>query len=95
MSITQEQITNITKNLSKLHIKNEKKLLSDINSILWYSELLQEVDTKWVKPTVSVINKKSKLKNDIIKKEIDPSLLLKCSNQKIIWNQIAVADIMK
>jgi len=95
MSITQEQITNITKNLSKLHIKNEKKLLNDINSILWYVELLQEVNTKWVKPTVSVINKKSKLKNDTIKKEMDPNLLLNCSNQKIIWNQIAIADIMK
>lgn len=95
MSITQEQIINISKNLSKLNPKNIEKLYNDVNSILWYVDLLSEVDTTWVTPTVWVITKPKWLKEDIENREIQWSDLLKCSNQKVIWNQIAVLDIMK
>jgi len=95
MSITQEQVKKISKNLAKLHPKNEEKLVLNMNSILEYIDLLNEVDTSWVSPTVSVINKqKNSLKKDVEKREISPSELLKCSMQKIIANQIAVSDIM-
>jgi len=45
MSITQEQVKKISKNLAKLHPKNEEKLVLNMNSILEYIDLLNEVDT--------------------------------------------------
>lgn len=96
MSITQEQIEKIAKNLAKLEPRNEQKLVGSINSILQYVDLLGEIDTTGINPTVSVISKdKTSLKNDEEKREVFPSDLLKSSPQKIIANQIAVSDIMK
>jgi Asp-tRNA(Asn)/Glu-tRNA(Gln) amidotransferase C subunit len=59
--------------------------------------LLNEVDTFWVKSTTSVVEseKSNTLREDIEKRTITPTELLKCSWQKIIWEQIAVASIMK
>lgn len=94
MDLTQEQIKKLAKNLSKLNIENEK-LSQDINWILNYIDLLNEVDTTWVKPTVSVIEKENTFREDVeIKKEISREELLACSKQKIIQNQIAVSNIM-
>ena len=96
MSITQEEIQKIAKNLAKLEPRNEQKLVGSINSILKYVDLLGEIDTTGVEPTISVIHKKtSSLKNDEEKRDILPSDLLKSSPQKVIANQIAVSDIMK
>lgn len=96
MSITQEQIKNISKKLAKLNSKNEEKLAQDINSILKYIDLLNEVDTTGVIPTVSVIQKtKNNFKKDYEKRDINPQDLLNCSPQKIVSNQIALSDIMK
>lgn len=96
MSITQEQITKITKNLAKLP-KVWGKIESDLNSILWYIDVLNEVDTKWVIPTVSVTkNKKfTKYQDKKISNSIEPTQLLKCSKNKIIAGQIALWNIMK
>jgi len=44
MSLTQEQIEKLSKNLSKIRIDNEK-LGQDVNGILKYIDLLNEVDT--------------------------------------------------
>jgi aspartyl/glutamyl-tRNA(Asn/Gln) amidotransferase C subunit len=44
MSLTQEQIKNIA-NLSKLRLKNEEKIMGNINDILNYVDQLSEVDT--------------------------------------------------
>lgn len=95
MSITQEQIKKISFNLAKLAPKNEERLSQSMNSILNYIDLLNELDTTWVTPTISVISKPNALKQDIETRNISPSELLKCSKQKIIANQIAVSDIMK
>jgi len=96
MSLTQEQIEKISKNLSKLYPKNEEKLITDINSIVWYINMLDDIDTKWVKPTVSVISNENILREDIEKEKItNPKDLLACSKGKIIWNQITLNDIMK
>ena len=96
MSLTQEQIEKLSKNLSKITVDNEN-IATWINWILDYIELLNEVDTTWVIPTVSVIETNSKLRDDV-EKEISISNrddLLACSNQKIIANQIAISNIMK
>ncbi len=95
MSITQEQVKNIAKKLAKVKSKNEEKLVENMNSILNYIDLLNEVDTSGVAPTVSVIQENNSLRPDIEKREIKPTDLLKTSKQKVIANQIALNDIMK
>lgn len=95
MSLTQEQIEKLSKNLSKISVNNEK-IANDTNGILKYVDLLNEIDTKWVEPTVSVIESKNELREDTEKeKNISREELLNCSNQKIVANQIAVSNIMK
>ncbi len=94
MTITQDQIKKITKNLAKLPETSEK-IEHDLNSIIWYIDILNEVDTTWVIPTISVTQKKSTLRVDIEKIEIEPIELLKCTSGKVIANQIAVWSIMK
>lgn len=97
MSLTQEQIEKLCKRLSKIWVKNNSKLLKDINSIIWYIDILKNLDTRDVKPTISVISGENTLRDDIVKKEKEtkPKELLDCSKQKVIWNQIAISDIMK
>lgn len=95
MSLTQEQIEKLSKNLSKITVDNEK-IATWINGILDYIELLNEVDTNWVIPTVSVIESNNILREDIEKeKQANRDDLLACSNQKVIANQIAISNIMK
>lgn len=95
MSITQEILKNIIKNLSKLKVANEEKILWNVNDILWYMDTLNQVDTTWVIPTVSVIDSKNKLRVDIEREKIVKTKdLLACSPQKIVNNQIAISNIM-
>lgn len=96
MSITQDQIKKITKNLAKLP-NTWDKIEHDLNSILWYINVLNEIDTTWVLPTVSVTKNKplSKYTDKKIDKKIEPFDLLKCSKNKIIAWQIALWNIMK
>jgi aspartyl/glutamyl-tRNA(Asn/Gln) amidotransferase C subunit len=95
MSVTQEQIEKLSKMLSKINVDN-KKITWDVNNILNYIELLNEVGTSWVKPTVSVIDTKNTLREDeIVEKTISREELLACSNQKVIADQIAITNIMK
>lgn len=95
MSITQDILKNITHNLSKLKVADEEKLLGNVNDILTYMDTLNQVDTTWVIPTISVIDSKSKLRVDREKeKEVKVKELLACSPQKVINNQIAISNIM-
>lgn len=95
MSITQEQIKKITKNLAKLP-SNSDKIEHDLNSIIWYIDILNEIDTTWVIPTISVTKSKSTLRDDVESSDLaTPTELLKCSSNKIIAGQIAVWSIMK
>jgi len=100
MSLTQEQIKKIAEKLSKIHLNEEKleELWNDLNNILKYFELLKEIDTSWIEPTYSVINKENNsLREDEINKNkiSDPRELLACSHQDVIANQIAINNIMK
>ncbi len=95
MSVTQEEIQKIAENLAKLTPKNLWNLAVSTNSILGYFELLNEVDTDNVIPTVNVVEKKNTLRADIeSEKEIDPKDLLACSEQKVVGGQIAITNIM-
>ena len=97
MSVTQEEIKKISENLSKLSPKNLWNLTQSVDSILSYFELLNEVDTDGVVPTIHVVNKKNILRADVVNtnKDVSPAEILACSNQKIIAGQIAVNNIMK
>ena len=93
MSITQDQMENIIKNLSKLP-DVDPKMFDDTAKIIAHMEVLQEVDTTWVKATVSVSDFSAVLRKDIEKRDIEAKDVLACSNHKIIANQIAVPSIM-
>jgi aspartyl-tRNA(Asn)/glutamyl-tRNA(Gln) amidotransferase subunit C len=95
MTLTQEQIIKISESLSKIPLDNPQ-IEKDLNNILEYFELLDEVDTENIKPTYSVISKKNILRKDELKeKAISRKELLDCSNQQVVADQIAVSNIMK
>ena len=95
MSLTQDQITKISENLTKIRTE-DPKLAEDINNILHYIEMLDEVDTTGVESTVSVVEQAHELRIDEVKEKLTSSKdLLNCSNQKVVANHIAVSNIMK
>ena len=93
MSITQDQMENIIKNLSKLP-DVDPKMFDDTAKIIEHMKILQEVDTTGVQPTISVSDFSAILRKDIEKREIEAKETLSCSNHKIIANQIAIPSIM-
>ena len=95
MSISQTELQKIAEKLSKIPGDNSK-LLWNITDILSYMELLNELDTSDVIPTVSVIQNKALFREDtILPKDILPADLLKCSHQKVVAGQIVLPNIMK
>jgi len=95
MTITQDQIQNTAQKLSKIPGSNEK-LVGNIQDILGYMKLLEEIDTTWVVGTVSVIDNVKPLRKDIqSEKTTTPTDLLACSKQKVVGNQIILPNIMK
>lgn len=94
MDLTQEQIEKLSKKLSKISL-NSWKMWQDINEILKYMDLLNEIDTKWVVPTINVSSKNNELRDDILEKKLKKEDLLNCSKQKVISEQIAISNIMK
>ncbi len=95
MSGTQEQIKKIAEKLSKVPLQ-DSKLWNDLEWILKYMDMLDEVDTTWVKPTISVVERWTPLREDIVsEKTTQPKDLLDCSQQKIVSNQIVLPNIMK
>lgn len=93
MSISQEQMKNIIENLAKL-LNNNPKIQGDVQSIVEHMELLNEIDTTGVEPTISVSNFDTRLRPDIQKQFINPQETLKCSNNHIVANHIAITRIM-
>ncbi len=95
MTLTQEQIKKISKNLSKIDTQG-MQIEKDLNDILDYFKLIDEIDTKDVEPTYCVISKENKLREDEISQDkINRKELLECSEEEIISDQIAISNIMK
>ncbi len=96
MSLTQEQIEKLSQKLTKLK-SQDPKLGEDVSNILDYIDLLNEVDTTGVRPTVNVVQQHSTLRKDeVIQEKISTKKeLLGCSKQKVVADQIAVQNIMK
>lgn len=95
MTLTQDQIKNLSQNLTK--IKNDDpKLAEDVNNIIWYIDLLNEVNTDGIEATVSVVQQENTLRSDLeTTKDTTTQELLNCSPQKVVAGQIAVSNIMK
>ena len=95
MTLTQEQISKIAENLSKIPANNPN-IEGDLNNILKYFDLLNEVNTENIIPTYSVILKENMLREDKLeKKVISRKEILDCSKQQIVADQIAISNIMK
>ena len=95
MSISQDELQKIAEKLSKIPGDNPA-LLWNITDILTYMQLLSEVDTTGVKPTVSVVDSRAKLRDDNLEdQEVWAKDLLSCSAQKVVANQIVLPNIMK
>lgn len=96
MSLTQEQVEKLLASLSKLPLENSASFTQSMNSIMNYMDILNEVDTSWVAPTVSVVRSENILREDIhITSSIAPKQLLDGSQQSVIAQQIALPNIMK
>lgn len=95
MSISQDELQKIAQKLSKIPATNEK-LLWNISDILWYMDLLEEVDTQGVIPTVSVVEGHAHLREDTLESatHTNPDELLSCTKQKVIADQIVLPNIM-
>ncbi|MDQ7008734.1 MAG: aspartyl/glutamyl-tRNA amidotransferase subunit C [Candidatus Gracilibacteria bacterium] len=93
MTIKQEQMENIIKNLSKLP-NIDPKMFDDTAKIIDHMKILEEVDTTGVEPTISVSNFSARLRKDVEKRDIEAKDTISCTNHKIIANQIAVPSIM-
>ncbi len=93
MSTTQDQIKKVSEKLSKIPLS--KKIGWDTEGILEYVNLLDEVDTTGVEPTISVVSQWTPFREDVeVEKEVLPKDLLACSNQKVFANQIIIPNIM-
>ena len=95
MSISQEELKKISEKLSKIPGDNDK-LLGNITDIVAYMDLLSEVDTTGVIPTVSVVDNIAHLREDLITNPTESNAkdILACSKQKIVADQIVLPNIM-
>jgi aspartyl-tRNA(Asn)/glutamyl-tRNA(Gln) amidotransferase subunit C len=95
MSISQDELKKIAEKLSKIPGDNDK-LLGNITDIVAYMDLLSEVDTTDVLPTVSVVDDTANLREDNIENPTQASAkdLLASTQQKVVANQIVLPNIM-
>lgn len=95
MSISQDELKKMAEKLSKIPGDNDA-LLWNITDILKYMDLLWEVDTSWVVPTVSVVENNAKLREDTVASPTETlaAELLASSNQKVVADQIVLPNIM-
>lgn len=78
MSVTEKEVQYIA-NLARLQLNEEevKSFADDMNKILGYMELLNEVDTEHVEPLEHVIDLKSRLRKDEAQKPLSHEDALK------------------
>jgi aspartyl-tRNA(Asn)/glutamyl-tRNA(Gln) amidotransferase subunit C len=95
MQITQADVIKIAK-LSRLHFSEEelKKFRKEMNDILQFFAVLQEVDTNEVSETTQVTGLLNVTRNDEIEMCPFEKELLECSPHKIEKNCIAIPRIM-
>lgn len=77
MKITKQDVEYIA-NLARLEIEGEQKekMQADLENILTYIDLLNEVDTENVEPTAHVLPVKNVLRDDVNKDSVDRQFVL-------------------
>jgi Asp-tRNA(Asn)/Glu-tRNA(Gln) amidotransferase C subunit len=95
MSISQDELKKIAEKLSKIPGDNQA-LLWNITDIVGYMDLLWEVDTTWVIPTISVVEGNAILREDTVQNPTETTWrdLLASSKQKVVADQIVLPNIM-
>ncbi|MEQ9307888.1 MAG: Asp-tRNA(Asn)/Glu-tRNA(Gln) amidotransferase subunit GatC [Balneolaceae bacterium] len=78
MSVSEKEVRYVA-NLARLQLSEEdvKNLAGDMNKILGYMDLLNELDTSNVKPLEHVIEMNSRLRTDVAKPTISHDDALK------------------
>lgn len=95
MTLSQDELQKIAKRLTKIEANNPK-LLGNIQDVLNYMKLLEEIDTSGIVPTISVVEENARLREDKIQNPtgVTPQELLNSSPQKVIADQIVLPNIM-
>ncbi len=83
--------------LARIGIGSEEavRYAEQMNSILDYMEILQEIDTEGVEMTLQVTGLKNVTRADQVITETDPQALLEVSTLPKIAGQIAVRAVLK
>jgi aspartyl-tRNA(Asn)/glutamyl-tRNA(Gln) amidotransferase subunit C len=94
--IDREKIKHIA-HLSRIGISDEQadKYAAQMESILDYMKILEEVNTDGVEMTTQVTGLQSVTRQDEVKMEADPEELLSCTALPKISGQIAVKAVIK
>lgn len=83
--------------LSRIGISDQEaeKYAGQMNSILDYMKILEEVNTEGVEMTLQVTNLKSVTRPDFVEATVNPEALLATSTLPKISGQIAVKAVIK
>lgn len=94
--IDAEKVQHIAK-LSRLGISSEEadRYAKQMNSVMDYMEILNEVNTDGVEMTLQVTGLQSVTRPDVIEVDADPSALLNASTLPKVGGQIAVRAVLK
>ncbi len=94
--ISAEKLKHIA-NLSRIGISDAEaeKYAHQMNSILSYMDILNEVDTNGVEMTTQVTGLKSVLRDDEVKSYASPDELLNCSPLTKLNHSVVVKAIIK
>lgn len=89
-AITPLQVRHVAK-LARLRLRDEEvaQYTKELGSILAYVDILKEVDTNGVEPTVQVTGLSNTLREDILRSSsTSPDALLSCSPLPLAQHQI-------
>jgi len=94
--LSEEQVRHIAK-LARITLTDAevKKFSGQLSGILDYMDILNEIDTKNVEPTLQVTGLKNVTRADEVKEFGDSDGLLGCSSLEIKNNQIKVKSVIK
>lgn len=83
--------------LARIGISDQEaeKYANQMNSVLDYMKILEEVNTDGIEMTLQVTNLKSVTRPDVVEATVDPQALLSTSALPKISGQIAVKAVIK
>ncbi|MEA3304811.1 MAG: Asp-tRNA(Asn)/Glu-tRNA(Gln) amidotransferase subunit GatC [Patescibacteria group bacterium] len=76
------------------NVEEKEQLVKNLNDILSYADMLNEVDTSAVNITPNINGESNKLREDTVKKDYDKNQMLVCSPLEVENNSIKVPKIL-